>query len=158
MHLAVVPVFWQTFNTSHLFSKRLKISDNTAIFNITELKDIMLRYLKVQLWSRTLWWKPAFILVIKFIRYIISATSFFPWQDGVVFVLSGFENPERGNLRDQALTMGAKYEPGWNNRCTHLMWVVWVLDILEWLKYITDVKHDLFKHTKAGKSIKIKHN
>lgn len=41
--------------------------------------------------------------------------------DGVVFVLSGFENPERGNLRDQALTMGAKYEPGWNNRCTHLI-------------------------------------
>ena len=28
---------------------------------------------------------------------------------GVVFVLSGFQNPERGDLRDLALKMGAKY-------------------------------------------------
>jgi len=39
----------------------------------------------------------------------------------VVFVLSGFENPERSNLRDQALEMGATYKPDWSKQCTHLM-------------------------------------
>jgi len=39
----------------------------------------------------------------------------------VVFVLSGFENPERSNLRDQALEMGALYRPDWSKGCTHLM-------------------------------------
>lgn len=42
-------------------------------------------------------------------------------QEGVVFVLSGFVNPERGTLRSQALEMGAKYEPDWNSGCTLLI-------------------------------------
>lgn len=40
---------------------------------------------------------------------------------GVVFVLSGFVNPERGNLRDKALQMGAQYKQDWNRECTHLV-------------------------------------
>jgi DNA-repair protein XRCC1 len=39
----------------------------------------------------------------------------------VVFVLSGFQNPERANLRDQAVKMGAKYKSDWDDSCTHLV-------------------------------------
>ncbi|KAK1264508.1 hypothetical protein QJS04_geneDACA024422 [Acorus gramineus] len=35
--------------------------------------------------------------------------------DGVVFVLSGFINPERGVLRSQALEMGAEYRADWTS-------------------------------------------
>ncbi|XP_059156974.1 DNA repair protein XRCC1-like [Physella acuta] len=41
--------------------------------------------------------------------------------EGVVFVLSGFQNPYRGDLRDKALEMGAKYRPDWGRGCTHLI-------------------------------------
>lgn len=41
--------------------------------------------------------------------------------DGVVFVLSGFVNPERGRLRSQALDMGAVYRPDWSPDCTLLV-------------------------------------
>ncbi|XP_035211970.1 DNA repair protein XRCC1-like isoform X1 [Stegodyphus dumicola] len=39
----------------------------------------------------------------------------------VVFVLSGFVNPLRSELRDKALEMGAKYRGDWNSSCTHLV-------------------------------------
>lgn len=42
-------------------------------------------------------------------------------MEGVVFVLSGFQNPFRGELRDRALEMGAKYRPDWTPDSTHLM-------------------------------------
>lgn len=42
-------------------------------------------------------------------------------MEDVVFVISGFQNPLRGNIRSLALEMGAKYFPDWNDRCTHLM-------------------------------------
>ncbi|OWM78204.1 hypothetical protein CDL15_Pgr015023 [Punica granatum] len=41
--------------------------------------------------------------------------------EGVVFVLSGFVNPERSTLRSQALEMGAEYQPDWNSNCTLLV-------------------------------------
>lgn len=41
--------------------------------------------------------------------------------EGVVFVMSGFENPYRKSLRDRALEMGAKCKPNWDSTCTHLM-------------------------------------
>lgn len=41
--------------------------------------------------------------------------------EGVVFVLSGFVNPERGILRSQALEMGAEYKPDWSSDCTLLV-------------------------------------
>lgn len=39
----------------------------------------------------------------------------------VVFVLSGFQYPQRGQLRDKAVEMGARYQGEWNRQCTHLM-------------------------------------
>ncbi|XP_060906032.1 DNA repair protein XRCC1 isoform X1 [Labrus mixtus] len=42
-------------------------------------------------------------------------------MEGVVFVLSGFQNPFRGELRDKALEMGAKYRPDWTPDATHLI-------------------------------------
>jgi len=47
-----------------------------------------------------------------------------PFRDllrGVVFAISGFQNPLRGEIRGKALEMGAKYEPDWSNKCTHLI-------------------------------------
>ncbi|XP_004520178.1 DNA repair protein XRCC1 isoform X2 [Ceratitis capitata] len=40
---------------------------------------------------------------------------------GTVLVISGIQNPERSNLRDKALSMGAKYRADWGNGCTHLI-------------------------------------
>ncbi|KAL3218238.1 hypothetical protein MRX96_050768 [Rhipicephalus microplus] len=40
---------------------------------------------------------------------------------GVVFVLSGFQNPLRSQIRDKALEMGAKYKADWDRTCTHLV-------------------------------------
>lgn len=42
-------------------------------------------------------------------------------MEGVVFVLSGFQNPFRGDLREKALEMGAKYRPDWTPDSTHLI-------------------------------------
>lgn len=43
------------------------------------------------------------------------------FMEGVVFVLSGFQNPFRGELREKALDMGAKYRPDWTPDSTHLI-------------------------------------
>ncbi|XP_006871424.1 PREDICTED: DNA repair protein XRCC1 [Chrysochloris asiatica] len=40
---------------------------------------------------------------------------------GVVVVLSGFQNPFRSELRDKALELGAKYRPDWAPDSTHLI-------------------------------------
>ena len=45
----------------------------------------------------------------------------FHTQNGVIFALSGFKNPFRGELREKAMEMGAKYEPDWSPKCTHLV-------------------------------------
>ncbi|XP_050384730.1 DNA-repair protein XRCC1 [Argentina anserina] len=42
-------------------------------------------------------------------------------MEGVVFVLSGFVNPERSILRSQALEMGAEYQQDWTSDCTLLV-------------------------------------
>lgn len=39
----------------------------------------------------------------------------------VVFVLSGFQHPDRGNLRQKAVEMGATYQGDWGPGCTHLI-------------------------------------
>ncbi|CAF0851402.1 unnamed protein product [Rotaria sp. Silwood1] len=39
----------------------------------------------------------------------------------VVFVLSGFQNPLRSELRNKATAMGATYNDDWNENCTHLI-------------------------------------
>ena len=40
---------------------------------------------------------------------------------GVNFAISGFQNPLRGEIRQKALDMGAKYHGDWNSSCTHLV-------------------------------------
>lgn len=42
-------------------------------------------------------------------------------MEDVVFVLSGFQNPLRSELRDKMKEMGAMYKPDWTSTCTHLM-------------------------------------
>ncbi|CAF1430537.1 unnamed protein product [Rotaria sordida] len=39
----------------------------------------------------------------------------------IVFVLSGFQNPLRSELRNKATTMGAIYNDDWDETCTHLI-------------------------------------
>merc|ERR1712130_629056 len=40
---------------------------------------------------------------------------------GVVFTISGFQNPLRGEIRKKGLDLGAKYCGDWNSSCTHLI-------------------------------------
>ncbi|CAF0969926.1 unnamed protein product [Rotaria sordida] len=39
----------------------------------------------------------------------------------IAFVLSGFQNPLRSQLRNKATAMGATYNDDWNEKCTHLI-------------------------------------
>jgi DNA-repair protein XRCC1 len=41
--------------------------------------------------------------------------------EGVVLVISGYQNPHRANLRTMALEMGASYKSDWDSSCTHLV-------------------------------------
>ena len=41
--------------------------------------------------------------------------------EGVVFALSGFKNPFRGELREKGMEMGALYQADWGTHCTHLV-------------------------------------
>ena len=41
--------------------------------------------------------------------------------EGVVFSLSGFKNPFRGQLREKGMEMGAQYRGDWDSECTHLV-------------------------------------
>ncbi|GAB2222320.1 hypothetical protein Drorol1_Dr00013532 [Drosera rotundifolia] len=50
-----------------------------------------------------------------------STTHLTKIMEGVVFVLSGLVNPERGMLRSQALEMGAEFQQDWNSNCTLLV-------------------------------------
>lgn len=47
--------------------------------------------------------------------------SFQHLLQGMTFVLSGFQNPFRSELRDKALEMGGKYQTDWTPNSTHLM-------------------------------------
>jgi DNA-repair protein XRCC1 len=42
-------------------------------------------------------------------------------QEGVVFTISGIQNPERGQLRTKGLEMGGQYRPDWSTDCTVLV-------------------------------------
>ncbi|XP_052891404.1 DNA repair protein XRCC1 [Anopheles moucheti] len=55
--------------------------------------------------------------VMKPVRY----KPFGKLLENVVLVISGIQNPDRANIRSQALAMGAKYKPDWDSSCTHLI-------------------------------------
>jgi DNA-repair protein XRCC1 len=42
-------------------------------------------------------------------------------QEGVVFAISGIQNPLRALFRTQGLEMGAQYRPDWSSDCTVLV-------------------------------------
>lgn len=52
-----------------------------------------------------------------------TSKPFIQLLEGVTLVISGIQNPDRGFLRAQALSMGARYKSDWDNTCTHLMYV-----------------------------------
>ncbi|KAF5284991.1 hypothetical protein FQR65_LT02302 [Abscondita terminalis] len=41
--------------------------------------------------------------------------------EDVTIVISGIQNPERSDIRNKALQLGAKYRGDWDNTCTHLI-------------------------------------
>lgn len=41
--------------------------------------------------------------------------------ENVVFIISGYENPLRSEIRRKAIELGGRYKPDWDNSCTHLM-------------------------------------
>lgn len=51
-----------------------------------------------------------------------KAQAFGSLMSHVVFVLSGYENPQRSELREKATEMGARYSAKWDSNCTHLMY------------------------------------
>ncbi|KAG5674603.1 hypothetical protein PVAND_004557 [Polypedilum vanderplanki] len=54
----------------------------------------------------------------------LKAVQYKPFNkllEGVIFVLSGYQNPERGVIRQKAIDMGAVYKPDWDSSCTHLV-------------------------------------
>ncbi|XP_028405454.1 DNA repair protein XRCC1-like [Dendronephthya gigantea] len=60
----------------------------------------------------------------------------------VIFVLSGFKNPERSNFRDKAMSMGARYRGDWDKACTHLI-----------CAFINTPKYSQVKATGKGKIV-----
>ncbi|KAG0611189.1 hypothetical protein M758_7G122400 [Ceratodon purpureus] len=50
-----------------------------------------------------------------------SEREFSKLLEGVVFTISGIQNPERGQLRSKGLEMGAQYLPDWSTDCTLLV-------------------------------------
>lgn len=58
------------------------------------------------------------------INKTVKKKPFHRLLEGVVFVISGYQNPYRSELRSKALSMGARYKANWNSECTHLMYVL----------------------------------
>jgi len=61
------------------------------------------------------------LLFHRIVFFILPATNKSEIMKNVVFVLSGFQNPFRSELRNKATTMGAIYNDDWDETCTHLM-------------------------------------
>ncbi|CAL1277242.1 unnamed protein product [Larinioides sclopetarius] len=52
---------------------------------------------------------------------VLKRKPFNKIMEKVVFVISGFVNPLRSEIRDKAIEMGAKYKGDWDGTCTHLI-------------------------------------
>ena len=51
----------------------------------------------------------------------VKIKPFHQLMDNVVFTISGFQNPLRGEIRQKAIDMGARYRGDWDSTCTHLV-------------------------------------
>jgi len=47
--------------------------------------------------------------------------KFSEFMKDVIFTISGFQNPLRGEIRQKGLEMGARYRKDWDDSCTHLI-------------------------------------
>ena len=52
---------------------------------------------------------------------LVARRPFSRLLEGVVFTISGLQNPLRGQVRQKATDMGAKYRGDWDASCTHLV-------------------------------------
>ena len=59
--------------------------------------------------------------VIKVVKKPRKLKPFRQFMSDVVFTISGIQNPLRGDIRQKAIEMGAKYRGDWDNTCTHLV-------------------------------------
>lgn len=58
---------------------------------------------------------------LSIVCFLLAAIDQSQLMKNVVFVLSGFQNPLRADLRTKATKMGATYSDDWDGKCTHLM-------------------------------------
>ncbi|XP_055716733.1 DNA repair protein XRCC1 [Phlebotomus papatasi] len=65
--------------------------------------------------------KPERAVEVKSPPKRVSYQPFSQLLSGVIYTISGIQNPERGNLRQKATEMGARYKPDWDSSCTHLI-------------------------------------
>ena len=87
----------------------------------------------------------------------------------VVFVLSGFQNPLRSDIREIGLSMGAQYRPDWCSEATHLICAIpntpkfnqvkgkgiivgkeWLFDCKKEKKRVSESKYRLDKPSKSS--------
>lgn len=54
-------------------------------------------------------------------KHAVTYQPFKKLLSGVVFVISGIQNPDRNDLRKKALELGGKYKSDWDSSCTHLI-------------------------------------
>merc|ERR1712059_215298 len=54
-------------------------------------------------------------------KRVMKTKLFKQLLEGVVFAISGIQNPLRAEIRQKGLAMGAKYVGDWNSSCTHLI-------------------------------------
>lgn len=54
-------------------------------------------------------------------KFSVARKPFNRLLEDVTFVISGYQNPLRAELRSKAVQMGAKYKANWDSTCTHLM-------------------------------------
>ena len=68
--------------------------------------------------SFTSYTEPSFTVLVD---ESVGKRPFTKLLEGAVFVLSGFKNPFRGELRQKGVEMGGVYLADWDESCTHLM-------------------------------------
>lgn len=61
------------------------------------------------------------VLVISGIQVSYLNLRYFKRQFSNIDCIIFFQNPDRADIRDKAIRMGARYKPDWDSTCTHLM-------------------------------------
>uniref|UniRef100_A0A8D2JGL1 DNA repair protein XRCC1 n=1 Tax=Varanus komodoensis TaxID=61221 RepID=A0A8D2JGL1_VARKO len=97
------------------------VHERMTCFPLSSLKELLLYFPPLFIVSLSAS-PPQKMTVPKTSSSEVAANgSFQHLLDGTVFVLSGFQNPFRSELRHKALEMGGKYRPDWTPDSTHLI-------------------------------------